>query len=105
MKLKSIETRDELGLVAFGPRSRVFEVGVSSTAELFLDLSNRIVWLRAAGQEVAHGIPLEQVRRFTPLAVYTASDGSIRRDVAAKPTAQTSKASKGKAGDTKPAAP
>ena len=88
MKLKSIETRDELGLVAFGPRSRVFEVGVSSTAELYLDLPNRIVWLRAAGQEVAHGIPLEQVRRFTPLAVCIASDGSIRRDaepVASKP--------------------
>lgn len=68
MKLQSIETRDELGLVAFGPRSRVFEVGISPTAELFLDLPNRIVWLRGVGQPVAHGIPLEQVRRFTPMA-------------------------------------
>lgn len=92
MKLKSIETRDELGLVAFGPRSRVFEVGASSTAELFLDLPNRIVWLRAVGQEVAHGIPLEQVRRFTPMT-------SPEPKTAAKPTAKDApkaQATKGK---------
>lgn len=67
MELQSIETRDEIGLVAFGPKSRIYVAGTAPVQRLVLDPAMRIVWLYALGHATPHGIPLEQVRRFQEL--------------------------------------
>ena len=66
MKLHSIETRDELSFVAFGERSRNYQAGTPPCARLEADLPCRVVWIWIGSSPVPHGIPLEQIRRFSP---------------------------------------
>lgn len=67
MKLLSIETRDELSFIAFGDRSRNFQVGTQSCARLEADLQDRVVWIWIGTNPIPHGIPIEQIRRFSPV--------------------------------------
>ncbi len=76
MKLQNIELREPISLRNASERFQYLEVGKGSVQsgvhveELELDEALRVIWITARNpQAVArHGVPLEAVRRFLPVA-------------------------------------
>ncbi len=77
MKLQNIELREPISLKAASERFQYLEAGKGSinsgvhVEELELDEALRVIWIiaRSNPQGTArHGVPLEAVRRFLPVA-------------------------------------
>lgn len=76
MKLQNIELREPISLKNASERFQYLEAGKGSinsgvhVEELELDEALRVIWITARNPQgtARHGIPLEAVRRFLPVA-------------------------------------